>query len=90
MKTIPEKWLRLFADLADQAGDKLGNAGCNDLDVPDGWTVEDVVDFNIAVERWNSGGLDFDPTTARQMPHDYAAFGFLADLLIGAARGEEG
>lgn len=85
MKTIPGKWLRLFDELAERASQTFDNAGCNDLDVPDGWTAEDVFDFNRAVEDWNSGGSDFDPEMADQMPPDFAAFGFLASLLVELA-----
>lgn len=79
MKTIPPKWMAFAADLLELASDKFSNAGCNDIDVPEGWTDADAYEFGRAFEGWNSEGRGFDPDNP--WVKDYAAMSFLAHLI---------
>jgi hypothetical protein len=83
MPELPPKWLLLAADLLDMAASEFARHGCNDLPIPDGWTDAEVEAFGRAFEEMNSGGRDFDP----EIPWvpDFAAMGFLADMLRGVA-----
>lgn len=74
--TTKEK--ELAAKMLEEAADKMGNAGCNDVEESfwEGWTKEERQTFVKEYHEWNGDLCEYDPEFL-ELP-DYAIADFLA------------
>jgi hypothetical protein len=72
---------RLAAMLLRRASEEFGNHGCNDFDLvcDGGMLAKEADDFRKRFHAWNGDPEEFTP--GRTDLADFAAMGFLADLL---------
>lgn len=52
---IPDHWLPVIAQMLSDYGGRLGNDGCNDMEWPEHWTLDERRDFLYAFYRHNTG-----------------------------------
>lgn len=69
----------LAAELLKLAADEFGNHGCNDFDLPSGWSRKEKISFIKEYHKWNGDPEEFDPNNL--FIADCAAMSFLAAKL---------
>lgn len=94
MSNMPAHWLRLAGQLLEMASEKFSNAGCNDLNWPDGWTPEMRRELVVAMveanthrtaDKFTAGDREEVEHHVRsdQAPGDWWLMWFFADRLTG-------
>lgn len=85
MIQISIKELQLAAKLLETAADLFSNHGCNDLpdNFWDGWTKEEIIQFDKEFHEWNGDPENHDPKRAGIIGDD-AVMSFMADKLLNA------
>jgi hypothetical protein len=58
---VKTKWIKLAADLLEEASDEFSNHGCNDWDFPSDWTKEEQQEFVKAMNEDNGTPEEYDP-----------------------------